>query len=64
MSKTPPKVEMRIINTTFPRFVVVDAGRRRYWTGNGWSRNLRQALLFAHADLLHEAIETLKKNCS
>jgi len=56
-----PKIEMRIINVTFPRFVIVD--RRRYWTGRGWSRELRDALLYAHADLLRDDIEKLKKNC-
>ena len=62
MPKRPPKIEMRIINVTFPRFVIVD--RRRYWTGNGWSRKLRDALLYAHADFLRDDIEKLKKNCS
>ena len=62
MPKRLPKIEMRIINTTFPRFVIVD--RRRYWTGNGWSSRLCDALLFAHADLLRDAIDMLKKNCS
>jgi hypothetical protein len=52
---------MRIVNVTFPRFVIVD--RRRFWTGNGWSRRLRRALLYAHADLLRDDIEMLKKNC-
>ena len=31
MRHKPPKIEMRIVNVTFPRFVIVD--RRRYWTG-------------------------------
>ena len=61
MPKKLPKIEMRIINVTFPRFVIVD--RRRYWTGRGWSRKLRDALLYAHADLLQNDIEKLKKNC-
>ncbi len=61
MRKRLPKIEMRIINVTFPRFVIVD--RRRYWTGNGWSRKLRDALLYAHADFLRDDIEKLKKNC-
>ncbi len=62
MRHKPPKIEMRIINVAFPRFVIVD-GRRRYWTGRGWSRKLRDALLYAHADLLRDDIEKLKKNC-
>ena len=57
-----PKIEMRIINVQFPRFVIVD-GRGRYWTGRGWSRRLRRALLYAHADRLRDDIEMLKKNC-
>lgn len=59
MPKRLPKIEMRIINTTYPRFVIVD--RRRYWTGSGWSLRLRDALLFAHADLLRDEIEKLKQ---
>jgi len=55
-----PKIEMRIINVTYPRFVIVD-GRGRYFTGKGWHRNLRRALLFAHAELLREEIEKLKQ---
>ena len=61
MRHKPSKIEMRIINVAFPRFVIVD--RRRYWTGHGWSLNLRDALLYAHADLLRDDIEMLKKNC-
>ena len=61
MRRRPPRIEMRIVNVTFPRFVIVD--RRRFWTGNGWSRRLRRALLYAHADLLRDDIEMLKKNC-
>ena len=61
MRKRPPKIEMRIVNVAFPRFVIVD--RRRYWTGREWSRNLRRALLYAHADLLREDIEKLKMDC-
>ncbi len=61
MRHKPPKIEMRIINVTFPRFVIVN--RRRYWTGRGWSPKLRDALLYAHADLLRDDIEKLKKNC-
>ncbi len=57
-----PKIEMRIVNVRFPRFIIVD--RRRYYTGNGWSLKRRDALLYAHADLLREDIEKLKKNCS
>jgi len=61
MPKRLPKIEMRIINTTYPRFVIVD--RRRYWTGNGWSPQRRDALLYAHADRLRDDIDKLKKNC-
>ena len=37
MRYKPPKIEMRIINVTFPRFVIVD--RRRYWTGKAGAAN-------------------------
>ena len=64
MREKPRKIEMRIINATgkFPRFAIAD--RKRYWTGSGSSRRLRDALLYWHADLLREDIEKLKKNCS
>jgi hypothetical protein len=62
MPHKPAKIEMRIINLTFPRFVIVD-GRGRYWTGKGWSRKLHRALLYANADLLRDDIELLKKKC-
>jgi hypothetical protein len=58
MPSKPPKIEMRIINVDFPRFVIVN--RRRYWTGDGWSRSLHRALLYADADLLRDDIERLK----
>ena len=58
MPHKPAKIEMRIINVNFPRFVIVD-GRGRYWTGKGWSR--KRFLLYAHADLLREDIEKLKR---
>jgi hypothetical protein len=56
------KIERRIVNVQFPRFVIVD-GRGRYWTGKGWSRRLRRAFLYAHADRLRDDIEMLTKNC-
>ena len=59
----PPKIEMRIINLTFPRFVILD-GRGRYWTGKGWTRRVRGALVYAHADPLRDDIEKLKMNYS
>jgi len=52
---------MRIVNVVFPRFVIVD--RRRYWTGRAWSLKRRDALVYAHADLLRDDIEMLKRNC-
>jgi hypothetical protein len=58
MPHKPPKIERRIINLDFPRFVI--AKGRRYWTGKGWSRKLRRALLYAHADPLRDDIEKLK----
>ena len=60
MQHTPPKIEMRIINVTFPRFVIVN-GRGLYWTGRGWSQRLCEALLYAHADRLRDDIEILRK---
>jgi hypothetical protein len=61
MRRKTPKIEMRIVNVQFPRFVIVD--RHRYWTGRGWSLKRRDALVYAHADLLRDDIEMLKKNC-
>jgi hypothetical protein len=58
MPSKSPKIEMRIINVDFPRFVIVN--RRRYWTGEGWSRSLGRALLYADADFLRDDIERLK----
>ncbi len=60
MPKKPRRIERRILNAaTFPRFVIVD-DRGRYWTSRGWSRKLRRALLYYHADLLRDDIEKLK----
>jgi hypothetical protein len=62
MPRQPPQIEMRIVNTDFPRFVIVN--RSRYWTGKTWSRKLHRALLYAHADPLRDDIERLKReNC-
>ena len=62
MPHKPPKIEKRIINLDFPRFVI--ARGRRYWTGRGWSRRLHRALLYADADVLRDNIERLKReNC-
>ena len=58
MPSKPPKIEMRIINVNFPRFVIVN--RSRYWTGDGWSRSLHRALLYADANVLRDDIERLK----
>lgn len=54
-----PTIQMRIICTTFPRFVIVSRNGF-YWTGEGWSRHLRKALLYADANVLRSDIERLK----
>lgn len=61
MRHKPTKIQRRIINVVspFPRFAIID-DRGRYWTGKGWSRKLRRALLYYHADLLRDDIEMLK----
>jgi hypothetical protein len=59
MSHMPPKIQMKIICTTYPRFVIVSRNGF-YWTGEGWSRYLRNALLYADADVLRDDIERLK----
>ena len=50
---------MRIICTTFPRFTIISRNGF-YWTGEGWSRRLRNALVYADADVLRDDIERLK----
>ncbi|MHB8974054.1 MAG: hypothetical protein ACYC4N_26765 [Pirellulaceae bacterium] len=54
-----PTILMRIINTRFPRFVIVNRNGF-HWTGEGWSRWLRNALLYADVDSLRDDIERLK----
>ena len=52
------KIEIRIVNVTFPRFIIVD--RCQFWTGRGWSLRLSDALLYADADVLRDDLEKLK----
>jgi hypothetical protein len=59
MRDKSPKIQMRIINTRYPRFTIVSRNGF-YWTGEGWSRWLRNALLYADADLLRDDIERLR----
>lgn len=58
MRRKQQRIEMRIVNVTYPRFVII-APVGQYWTGKGWSPRLRDALLYAHADLLRDDIEAL-----
>jgi hypothetical protein len=58
MRKKQKRIEMRIINVKFPRFVIINP-EKQFWTGEGWSSRLRKALLYAHADFLREDIERL-----
>ena len=53
------RIETRILCLDFPRFVIIDE-RHRYWTGRGWSRQMRDALLYADADLLQRDVERLR----
>ncbi len=43
----------------FPRFVIVRRPERSFWTGRGWSRRLRAAVLFANIDDLNRQIARL-----
>lgn len=45
-----PSLVPRLVGSdNFPRYVIRDKRRRpdRFWDGNGWTRKLRKALLFA-----------------
>lgn len=55
-SKVRPEIR-RIGSKQFPRWVIIDGGsnvpnHRRFWNGEGWVEGLRNAILFAHKDLV------------
>jgi len=59
MDETPVTI-MRVGDEQWPRFAITE-GRHRFWTGDGWSSYLGDALLydsqgevlFAHSSLTH-----------
>ncbi len=57
--KKPSLIAEINLDAEWLRYVIQDE-RGRYWTGRGWSRRPRRALLYAHADFLREDIEELK----
>lgn len=56
-----PFVPKLVGNAGFVRLVVLDRSRpgEWYWTGRGWSRRLRKALLFADIDDVNRTIARL-----
>lgn len=59
-----PYVPRLLGDPRFPRYVVVwrRSGKRRYWTGRGWSGRHHEALLFADLDDLNREIARLYAN--
>jgi hypothetical protein len=57
----PPYAVRLVGDPRFPRYVIRDRSRPGdwYWTGAGWSRRLRKALLFADAEEANRAIAKL-----
>ena len=63
MSRRPLQIGVRIFNERFPRLVIVN-NRRKFWTGTGWTKDFRQALLYAHPWLVQQEVEELRqKHC-
>jgi hypothetical protein len=58
MRKKQKQIEMRIINVKFPRFIIIHPDGR-FWTGKDWSERQKDALVFAHAELLRNEIDRL-----
>jgi hypothetical protein len=57
MRKKPPKMTIQIVGYRFPRFII--AKGRRYWTGTGWDRDWRKALLYADTWLVQQDADEL-----
>ncbi|WP_435017976.1 hypothetical protein TA3x_005599 [Tundrisphaera sp. TA3] len=57
----PPFVPRLVGDPKFRRYVVRDRKRQGewFWTGQGWSRRLREALLFADPDDVNRQIARL-----
>jgi hypothetical protein len=57
----PSYVPRLVGDHRFPRLVIRDKSRpgEWFWTGRGWSRRLRKALLFASLDDVNRTIARL-----
>lgn len=60
MPHKPLEIGVRIVGEQFPRYVIV-SNRRRFWTGRGWTKDVRKAGLWAHADLVQREAEELRQ---
>ena len=60
MPHRPLKIGVRIVGEKFPRLVIVN-NRRRFWSGEGWTREFRKALLYAHPWLAQQDVVELRQ---
>jgi hypothetical protein len=63
-SKVKPEVR-RVGPDKFPRWVIIDDGtkvptQRRFWNGTGWVEGLRNAMFFAHKNMVRAELERAK----
>jgi hypothetical protein len=60
MPQRPLKIAVRIVGEQHPRYVIVN-NRRQFWGGTEWTADFRQALLYAHANLVQKDVEDLRR---
>ena len=63
-SKVKPEIR-RIGSEQFPRWVILDGSARlpthlRFWNGEGWVEGLRNAMLFAHKNVVLRELKRAK----
>ena len=57
-----PPITVEVVHATFSRYVIADRQRRRYWGGTKWTDDIREALLYAHAEVAWMDTFTLRTN--
>jgi len=61
MRQRLPQLGVQLVGKHFLRFIIAN-DLQEYFTGTEWSRNRREALLYAHIELVRSDLRKLKRN--
>lgn len=60
MPRKRPQIGVHIVGTRWLRFLIAN-DRQQVWTGTQWSHRRREAMLYAHVEIIRRDMHRLQK---